>query len=67
MLHITTLGYSDTSVIYSKYFVVKFVLIPHVLYSNDICEILLYKPQLAVITCERIYVVRTAHEPLKLA
>ena len=31
------------------------------MYNNNICEILLHNRQLAVITYEIIYIVRTAH------
>ena len=39
---------------------VKLVVIPHVLYNNNFCEILLYNRQLVVITHELIYGVRAA-------
>ena len=40
---------------------VKLVTYPHVLYSSNICEILLYNRELVVTTYEPIYVVRAAH------
>ena len=39
---------------------VKLVVMPHVLYNSNICEILLYNRQLVVITHELIYGVRAA-------
>ena len=45
----------DTSIIFPQLFCrVKFVMMPPVLYSRNICEILLYNWQLVVATCELI-------------
>ena len=51
MLYIPTMWYYDISVTYFAGFQsVKFVIIPHVLFSKNFCEILLYNPPLVVLT-----------------
>ena len=51
MLHIPALRYFDISVTCPhRFHRVKLVIIPPCLYSNNICEILLYNHQLVVIT-----------------
>ena len=47
--------YYDISVTYFAGFQsVKFVIIPHVLFSKNFCEILLYNPPLVVLTYDDI-------------
>ena len=53
--HISALWYSDTLVIYPKDFVAsKLLYYPSVLYSSNICHILLYDRQMVIITFELI-------------
>ena len=66
MLPIPALWYLDTSVIYPNESNESNLLwYPHILYSNNICEILLYNRQL-VITNELIYIVWAAHNSGKI-
>ena len=68
MPHIPALWYLNTSVTYPQWFRrVKFVVTPHVLYSSYICEILLFKRHLVVITHRLIYSVRAAYRQGKIA
>ena len=65
MLHITPLWYFDTSVIYSNDFVESNLLqYHHVLYSSNICEILLYLRHVVIITHELIYGVQACRRKI---
>ena len=67
ILHIPALCNFDTSVLYPQWFRrIKFVIIPHVLYSSHINEIFLYNRQVIVITYELIYVVPASHRQGKI-
>ena len=44
-----------------KVLYVKFVIIPQILHSSIICELLLYNRQFVIITYELKYVVQAAH------